>query len=219
MSNSKQERSESRPSTDRSGPDASSVHTQQNDSEARGSSFAAASAEQASHERTEQESADAAMSAVDQIDELKSRLERADKDVLIAQAELENYRKRTRRDVEMQVRYATVPLVQDILQVRDNLHRALEASGPPESGESQGLREGVAMVSRMLDDTLGKHGCTPIPAVGEVFDPNFHEAISQVPSDEHAAGVVAHEAVKGFRLHDRVVRPSQVVVSTGPATT
>lgn len=152
-----------------------------------------------------------------EVDELKARLERADREVLVAQAELENFRKRSRRESETQLRYAIVPLVVDILQVRDNLHRALEASGSPEQSSPSGLQDGVAMVAKMLDDTLSKHGCHPIEAVGQPFDPNYHEAISQIPSEDYPAGTVAHEAVKGFALHDRVIRPSQVVVSNGPA--
>ncbi|MEX0824615.1 MAG: nucleotide exchange factor GrpE [Pirellulaceae bacterium] len=217
MSEQKQEHPESRSPAETSHHDPSAVKQRDGDNQAQ--TAPNASAEQRLGEQADQTPIDAATSDVEQIEELQARLERADREVLIAQAELENYRKRTRRDVEMQVRYATVPLLQDILQVRDNLHRALEVKGSDESGESDGLRAGVAMVARMLDDALSKHGCTAIPAVGEEFDPNYHEAISQVPSDEHPAGVVAHEAVTGFRLYDRVVRPSQVVVSTGPATT
>ena len=72
------------------------------------------------------------------------------------------------------------------------------------------------MVAKQLDDALGKHGVREIPAEGELFDPNYHEAISQMPSDQ-PEGTVAHVAVTGFQMHDRVVRPSQVVVSAGPA--
>ena len=72
------------------------------------------------------------------------------------------------------------------------------------------------MVAKQLDDTLAKYSVREIPAEGELFDPNFHEAISQMPSEEHAAGTVAHVAATGFQMHERVVRPSQVIVSTGP---
>lgn len=219
MSERKQEYPESHSPADSSHHDPSAVKHRQGDSDNQTESATEASAGQVTDEQPDQSAGDAASSNVEPIEDLQARLERADREVLIAQAELENYRKRTRRDVEMQIRYATVPLLQDILQVRDNLHRALDVKGSDESGESDGMREGVAMVAKMLDDTLNKHGCTMIPAVGEEFDPNFHEAISQIPSDDHPAGVVAHEAVTGFRLYDRVVRPSQVVVSTGPATT
>ena len=91
--------------------------------------------------------------------------------------------------------------------------RALEAADA--GSESQGLNEGVAMVVKQLDDTLAKYQVREIPAQGELFDPNFHEAISQMPSDEVESGLVAVVAQTGFQMHDRVIRPAQVVVSTG----
>lgn len=149
----------------------------------------------------------------EEIERLRSSADEAEKRVLMAQAEAENFRKRMRRDFEDQLKFAALPLVTDILQVRDNLNRAIEAAAA--SDDSAGLKEGVAMVAKQLDDALARHGIREIPADGELFDPNFHEAISQMPSD-HAAGTIAHVAVTGFQLHDRVVRPSQVIVSTGP---
>ena len=151
----------------------------------------------------------------EEMDRLRAAVVDADKRVLQAQAEAENFRKRMRRDYEDQIKFASLPLVADVLDVRDNLLRALVAA--ENSADAEGLQEGVAMVAKQLDDTLAKYAILQIPADGELFDPNFHEAISQMPS-EHAAGMVAHVAQTGFQMHDRVVRPSQVVVSTGPAT-
>ncbi len=148
----------------------------------------------------------------DEMDALRRETEEANKRVLLAQAESENFRKRMRRDYEDQLKYAAMPIVNDILQVRDNLQRALSAAGS--ASEVQSLSEGVAMVVKQLDDALAKHGVTPIDNSG-VFDPNVHEAISQMPSPDHEAGTIAHVAATGFMMHDRVVRPSQVVVSTG----
>ena len=149
----------------------------------------------------------------EEMERLRHAASEADKRVLIAQAEAENFRKRMRRDFEDQLTYASMPMVGDLLEVRDNLVRALEAA--EQSSEASGLTEGVAMVAKQLDDTLAKYGVKEIPAEGEVFDPNYHEAISQMPSDQ-PEGMVAHVALTGFQMHDRVVRPSQVVVSTGP---
>lgn len=149
----------------------------------------------------------------EEIDRLRATATEANKRVLLAQAEAENFRKRMRRDFEDQLKFAAVPMVIDLLQVRDNLIRALEAA---ESGsESVELSEGVAMVVKQLDDTLAKHQVCEIPAEGETFDPNFHEAISQMPSEKYPAGTIAVVAQSGFQMHDRVIRPSQVVVSTG----
>jgi molecular chaperone GrpE len=75
------------------------------------------------------------------------------------------------------------------------------------------------MVVKQMEETLAKHGCRPIPTEGEMFDPNYHEAIAQVPSPNHPAGAIAEVAQRGYQLHERVVRPSQVVVSTGPPAT
>ena len=150
-----------------------------------------------------------------EMDRLRREVEDARKRVLQAQADAENFRKRMRRDYEDQLKYAAVPLVGDILQVRDNLTRAIDAAGSAE--QTTGLKEGVQMVAKQLDDTLTKHGVQPIPAEGETFDPNVHEAISQIPSKDHPQGVVVHVAVAGFQMHGRVIRPAQVVVSAGKA--
>lgn len=152
----------------------------------------------------------------EEMERLRATADQAEKRVLMAQAEAENFRKRMRRDYEDQLKYASVGIVTDILEVRDNLLRALQAA--QQSAESTGLGEGVAMVAKQLDDTLAKHAVREIPAEGELFDPNYHEAISQMPSDA-AAGTIAHVAQTGFQMHERVIRPSQVVVSTGPRDT
>lgn len=153
----------------------------------------------------------------EQMERLRREVEQANKHALQAQADAENFRKRMRRDLEEQLRFAAVPLVSDLLQVRDNLFRALEAASANSGGTSDGLRDGVAMCAKQLDDVLSKHGVREIPAENETFDPNVHEAISQLPSESHPAGTIVHVAVAGFRLHDRVIRPSQVVVSSGSA--
>ena len=75
--------------------------------------------------------------------------------------------------------------------------------------------EGVLMVSQQLLDTLQKHHCQRIEAVGNPFDPNLHEAISQMPSEEHDAGNVIQVVQEGYLLHDRVIRPANVIVSQG----
>lgn len=152
----------------------------------------------------------------EEIERLRATAEQAEKRVLMAKAEAEDFRKRLRRDMEEQLRFAALPLVIDLLSVRDNLLRALDAA--EHAAESSGLKEGVAMVAKQFDDALAKHAITEIPALGEVFDPNCHEAISQMPSDDYPSGSVLHVAQSGFRMHERVVRPSHVIVSSGPAS-
>lgn len=142
------------------------------------------------------------------------RLVEAEKETLRVRAEMDNYRKRMQRDAEQQLKYANMPLIRDLLEVGDNLRRALEAADSSDP-DTAALREGVAMVSRQMNDVLAKYGCQPVKALGEPFDPNVHEAISQMASDEYPAGVVMNEVTVGYVLHDRVARPSQVIVSTG----
>ena len=92
--------------------------------------------------------------------------------------------------------------------------RALEAARA--SGAST-ILDGVEMVYRQALDTLARHGVEPIEALGRPFDPTYHEAVTQLPSAEHPEGSVARELGRGYRLRDRVLRPSRVAVSTGPA--
>jgi molecular chaperone GrpE len=132
---------------------------------------------------------------------------------LKAQAELENFRKRLLRDTEQQLRYASSNLVRDMLDVVDNLNRATESA--QKAGESGNLVDGVKLVLQQLTGVLEKHHCKPIPGLGKPFDPNIHQAIAQQPSADYAAGVVMMETSVGYTLHDRVIRPSMVIVSTG----
>ncbi len=155
----------------------------------------------------------------EEMQRLRREVDDANNRVLMAQADLENFRKRMRRDVEDQIRFAAIPVVSDLLQVRDNLVRAIEAAAPTDgqATSTDGLRDGVKMLVKQFDDMLGKHRIMPIASVGETFDPNFHQAIAQIPNADFPAGTIALEAVTGFQLHGRVIRPSQVLVSTGPA--
>ncbi len=145
----------------------------------------------------------------------EARLMEAEREVLRARADLENFRKRMQRDAEQQLKYANVPLIRDLIEVVDNLNRAVEAASQDATNASA-LRDGVGMVLSQLATVLGKYGCKPIESVGREFDPHVHEAIAQVASEEHAAGLVSQEVAAGYMLHDRVVRPSTVIVSTGP---
>lgn len=130
---------------------------------------------------------------------------------LRAQAELENYRKRASRELVDERRYASMPLMRDLLPVLDNLERAIRAA--EQNPESTGLLEGVKMVSEQLHSVLEKNNCIVIPSLHEPFDPNLHDAIQQFPSADHPPGTVIDVAQQGYQLHERVVRPSQVIVS------
>jgi molecular chaperone GrpE len=147
--------------------------------------------------------------------DLPTELAEARGRALRAQAELENFRKRIRRDMDAERRYAALPLIRDLLPVIDNLDRALSAVELDDS--AGGLLEGVQMVSRQLQSVLHQHHCQVIDAAGMSFDPMCHEAIAEQPSNEYPAGTVMEVAQIGYRLHDRVIRPTQVIVSKGPA--
>ncbi len=163
---------------------------------------------------------DALAQSADENLSFEAQLINAERRVLMAQAELDNFRKRTKKDTEQQLKYANLPLVRDLLDVVDNLQRAITAASADQNQRvdsgNQALAEGVRMVLHQFLATLTKYGCQPIQALGCHFDPNFHDAIAQMPSNEYDAGTVAQEIAVGYLLHDRVVRPSSVIVSSGP---
>lgn len=132
-------------------------------------------------------------------------------------AELENFRKRANKDKDSARQMALAGLVRNLLPVLDNLERTLEAS--KNNANAEDLVQGVQMVHKQLVDTLAEHGIKKIDALGEQFDPNLHEALQQFPSDEYDEMVVMKELESGFALGDLVIRPSKVIVSSGPQKT
>ncbi|MCC6508280.1 MAG: nucleotide exchange factor GrpE [Pirellulaceae bacterium] len=150
------------------------------------------------------------------VNSLNAKLKDAQIEVLKSHAEAENFRKRLQRDSEQQLRYANLPLVRDLLDVVDNLKRATDAASG-DAANAGALLNGVQMVTNQLTNILTKFACKPIESVGQPFDPNIHEAIAQMPSPDVPAGSVLQEVAVGYVLHDRVIRPSSVIVSTGPA--
>ena len=126
-------------------------------------------------------------------------------------AELENFKKRATREKDEAVRFANESLVRDLLPVIDNLERAVaHAQG---GGNGKPLVEGVEMVLKGLLDVLAKHGVAQILAVGQPFDPEKHEAMAQVESENHAPNTVIEEHHKGYLLKDRLLRPALVTVA------
>ena len=158
-------------------------------------------------------------SEMTEVDKLKAQVKAAEDRALRAQAEVDNVRRRFRRENEEAMLYANKPLLSDVLPVIDNIHRAIDAAkdnAAKDNADSSGLLEGVAMVAEQLVGVLEKHHCPKIDALGEQFDPELHEAILQQPSDQ-PKGTIIQVAQEGYRLHKRLIRPSQVIVSTGPA--
>ena len=111
-----------------------------------------------------------------------------------------------------QLRYAQLPLMRDVLPALDNVKRAIDAA--EKTHDTAPLLEGIKLVAQQLQDALKRHHCIPIQALHAPFDPNVHEAVLQQPSAEFPGNTVLQEVRPGYRLFDRVVRPSQVIVST-----
>ena len=155
--------------------------------------------------------AEASMDETSLLDQLRADLEGARDRVLRSQAELENYRKRAAREIEDHRRYANLPLIRDLLPVLDNLERSIAAAET--APDVAGFLAGVKLVAKQFEDTLVRYHCVRIPALHQPFDPNLHHAILQQPSTEFPPHTVLTVTQSGFQLHERVVRPSQVIVS------
>jgi molecular chaperone GrpE len=160
-------------------------------------------------------SADGSQPLLQDLARVRGELAEAQDRTLRVQAELENYRRRARREMEDERRYANLPLIRELLPVLDNLQRAIQAA--EKTAEADSLRSGVKMVVQSLEGVLARHDAKRIDALHKPFDPAFHEAISQQPSADHPEHTVLLVAQDGYTLHDRVIRPAQVIVSTAPA--
>lgn len=159
---------------------------------------------------SEEAPVDALASAQAEAAKLKDQL-------LRAAAELDNVRKRGRREAEDARRAGREEVIRDLLPVFDNLERALTSAQKAE--DVKAVAEGLGMVQRQFLDTLGKVGMTRVPGVGASFDPSMHEAIQQVVSAEHAPGTIVAEVQPGYMQGDRLVRAAMVVVTTAPPVT
>ncbi len=146
-----------------------------------------------------------------EIERLKAELEGCSDRMLRAQAELENFRKRARRELDDERLYANVPLLRDLLPALDNMQRAIAAI--EKNAATAPMVEGIRMVAQGFEALLVRYHCKKIEAMGMPFDPAFHEAIAQQPAPELPAHTVMAVAVDGYVVHDRVLRPAQVVVS------
>jgi molecular chaperone GrpE len=133
---------------------------------------------------------------------------------LRTRAEFENYQKRNQKERDQERRYWYTPLALDLLPVVDNLDRTLAAA--KQAGETGPLVQGVAMVHGQLLEMLKRHGITRIDAEGKEFDPNVHQAVMQLPSEDRDPGTVLQVLEQGFMNHERVLRPAKVIVATKP---
>ncbi len=123
-------------------------------------------------------------------------------------ADFDNYRKRAERERQEMRKYALIEPVRELLTVADNLDLALSAQGSAED-----LKRGVEMIHRQMTELLRRFGAVEVPAVGQPFDPTLHEAVSREESRDVKVPTVAAELRRGYKMHDRLVRPSMVKVA------
>jgi molecular chaperone GrpE len=142
--------------------------------------------------------------------ELFTQVEQERERTLRAMADLDNGRKRAQREKEDVVRFGLERVLKDLLPVVDNLDRALDLGD--RTGKWDDLAEGVRMIRKLLEDTLARHGLRSFSARGKPFDPHLHEAMGHEDREDLPANTVATEVLRGFTLHDRLVRPALVMV-------
>ena len=151
-----------------------------------------------------------------EVAELQAKVTEQNDSVLRAQAEVQNIRRRSERDVENAHKFALDKFSSDLLPIIDSLERAIEAAESVEGEAVKAMRDGVELTLKMFVDTLGKHGIEQLNPVGEPFNPEFHQAMSMVPNPEMDPNSVMAVMQKGYVLKGRLVRPAMVVVSKAP---
>lgn len=142
---------------------------------------------------------------------LAAKLAEIEDRLLRTQAELDNVRKRSRRELEESRVYREIDLLRDLLPVLDNVLRAVEAA--ESRADATSLLAGFKMTAQQIEKLIADHGCHEIAAAGQPFDPTVHEAVLQQAVPGTTPGHVVAAVSRGYRLHDRVVRPAQVIVS------
>ena len=152
------------------------------------------------------------------LNSLRTDLEKAQQDVLYARAEVQNVRRRMEKDIQDTRAYAATAFARDILSVSDNLARAIDHF-PAELREDEKLKNffaGIEATQRELEKVFGQHGITRIAAKGLPLDPNQHQAMLEIPTDEAEPGTVVQEMQAGYMIKDRLLRPAMVGVAKKP---
>lgn len=145
------------------------------------------------------------------IQELEAKLQEAENRYLRLQADFDNSRRRARIDLEAAQKYRAQSLITNLLPALDNFERALQIE--PDNEQTKGLLQGMDMVYRNLSEALKSEGLETIEAVGNPFDPHMHQAVMQVEDPNFESNVVVEEFQKGYKLKDKVIRPSMVKVN------
>lgn len=155
-------------------------------------------------------------SAPDDLESLQHENAALRDQVLRLKAEIQNTRRRADRERAEAIRYAEADFARELLLVLDDLERMKQAAEEA-ADRAPAHAEGVRIVHEHFLKVLKAHQIEPIEAVGQPFDPTYHEALLQQPSDEHPAGTVLQEVTRGYRMRERVLRSARVIVSGGPA--
>lgn len=157
----------------------------------------------------------------DETEKLRNELAQALNDIKMHQeqylrtlADMENLRKRTQRDKEELAKFANENILREILPVIDNLERAVDHAEQAETND--GLFEGVQMTLTQFSQLLTKFGVEPVDAIGQPFDPAYHQAMGQLESDEHPVNTVVQQMQKGYQLNNRLLRPAFVMLAKAP---
>jgi len=156
----------------------------------------------------------------EQLTELKERAVKADENwerLLRTTADFDNFKKRAAREKQEAIKYANESLLQKLIPVLEHLDMALAAAQPagPEAGQS--LQAGVSMICQQFKGVLAESGLEEVDAIGKVFDPHLHEALSQQETPDVPEGQVVQQLRKGYKFRDRLLRPAGVVVAKQPA--
>jgi molecular chaperone GrpE len=155
------------------------------------------------------------LAALDEVEALRAERDELRDRFMRALADAENARKRGERDRREAEQYGSTRLARDLLPVFDNLNRALNAATDEQKAAASALFEGVQLTLRELTNVMTRHGVKPItPKVGDMFDPQNHEAMFEAPVPGTKAGQIIQVMTEGFMLHDRLLRPAQVGVSS-----
>ena len=168
--------------------------------------------ESVENESTEKEAEDIDIPEVSEVEELTNKFNEMEDKFLRARAEIANMSNRNKNEREQLVRYRSQDLGKKLLPAIDNLERALATEVTDDQGAS--LKKGVEMVLESLTVALKEEGITEIKAEGETFDPNLHQAVQTVPATEDTpADTIVEVLQEGYKLHDRVLRPTMVIVA------
>ena len=174
--------------------------------------------DQAAAPQVELEEFEVTPEAADELEAMRAERDELRDKFMRVLADAENARKRAERDRREAEMYGGTRLARDLLPVYDNLHRAIQAIPEESRAASAALIEGVELTLRELTNVMTKHGVTPVsPAIGDQFDPQLHQAMFEAPVPGTKAGQIIQVMTEGFLLHDRLLRPAQVGVSSNVA--